>query len=175
MRVLRRSRIRSAVGGCMVDKKIIVQYASLVREYEEVSSDIRRIEKNIDKLEKRLKEIEDGEIVKDRVYGGEGGIQGFNIEGIPTAEYDRDAKALLHSKLILEARQARLKLLQFEIKSSIDSVNEFIATVDDSLIRRIISYRIVKQMTWERVANAIGGGNTAGGVRMAFERYLQKK
>ena len=159
----------------MVDKKIITQYASLVREHEEIVSDIARISHAIDKLEKRLAEIEDGEIVKDRVYGGEGGIQGFNIEGIPTAEYDRDARALFHNKLILESRQAKLRLLQFEIKSSIDSVSEFIANVDDSLIRRIISYRIVKQMTWEDVAQHMGGGNTADGVRMAFERFLKSQ
>lgn len=156
----------------MVDKRILVQYANFIREYEEVTSDIARITKTIERLERRLFEIENGEIVKDRVYGGEGGIQGFNIEGIPTAEYDQDARALLHNKLILESRQAKLRLLQFEIKSSIDSVNEFIASVNDSFMRRIISYRIVKQMTWDAVARNMGGGNTADGVRKAFERYL---
>lgn len=156
----------------MVDKKILTQYASLVKEYEETASDIARINGAIRKLEKRLEEIEAGEVVKDRVYGGEGGIQGYNIEGIPTAEYDRDARALLHSKLILESRQAKLKLLQFEIKASIDSVSEYIANIDDSMIRRIVSYRIVKQMSWDEVAMNIGGGNTADGVRMMFKRYL---
>ncbi len=51
---------------------------------------------------------------------------------------------------------------------------DYIKTVDDSFIRQILYYRHIACMSWQRVAMAIGGGNTADGVRMAHDRFLNK-
>ena len=46
--------------------------------------------------------------------------------------------------------------------------------VDDGQMRRILTLRYLEGMTWWEVADHIGGGNTADGVRMAHARYVQK-
>ena len=52
-------------------------------------------------------------------------------------------------------------------------INRYIAGVDDSLIRQILSLRYISGLSWRQVAAAIGGGNTEDSVRMAHNRYLR--
>ncbi len=52
-------------------------------------------------------------------------------------------------------------------------LNRYIARVEDSLIRQIMSLRYVDGLSWRQVAYCIGGGNTEDGVRVAVSRYLR--
>ena len=52
-------------------------------------------------------------------------------------------------------------------------LNRYIASIDDSLIRQIMSLRYISGMTWVQVAMHIGGDNTPDSVRMAAKRYLK--
>lgn len=52
-------------------------------------------------------------------------------------------------------------------------INRYIASVDDSLMRQILSLRYINGLSWQQVAMSIGGGNTEDGVRMAHNRYLR--
>ena len=68
----------------MISKSVLKQYIDLQAEAEEIREKISKLEKQIENISNRIKEIEDTkETVKDKVKGGLGGIQGFNIEGIP--------------------------------------------------------------------------------------------
>ena len=48
----------------------------------------------------------------------------------------------------------------------------FIASVPDSLTRRILHLHFVRGFSWGRTARELGGGNTAQGVRMRVYRLL---
>lgn len=50
----------------------------------------------------------------------------------------------------------------------------YIAKIDDSLIRQIITLRYVDGKSWTNIAMDIGGGNTPDSVRMAHSRFLKK-
>ena len=50
----------------------------------------------------------------------------------------------------------------------------YIASVEDSLMRRILELRYIDGKTWWTVAYEIGGNNTADGIRMAVQRFLSK-
>ena len=54
------------------------------------------------------------------------------------------------------------------------ALKQYIRTVDDYQMRRILSYRFVDLLTWDQVAARIGGGNTGGSVRMAFARFMKR-
>lgn len=54
-------------------------------------------------------------------------------------------------------------------------LNRYIATVDDSLMREILTLRFVEGLSWEDVAYNIGGKNTPDSVRKACNRFIQKK
>ena len=144
----------------MVSKEILIQYSDLQEEVKEVRE-------RIDKTEKQSAKIEDEGNVIDSVCGGNGGIQHFKIEGFPYPEYSR-------KKTLLYARKATLQLLEDDLLEKTNEVEEFIASVDDSRMRRIINLRFIENMTWNEVADCIGGGNTEGSIKMAFQRFMEK-
>lgn len=143
-----------------VSKDVLKQYIDLKEELKEVT-------RKISKLEEQILRIEEEGTVKDKVFGGEGGNQPFNIEGIPTPEYNRKM-AMLH------ARKATQCLLRSDIEEKTLEVEQFISQIDDSRVRRIIEMRFIGGFSWNEVANNIGGGNSEDGVRMTFERFMQK-
>ena len=143
-----------------ISKEILVQYSDLQQECKEVREKIEKLEKQIAKIE------EDGAVI-DKVRGGDGGLQSFKIEGFPYPEYSR-------KKTLLYARKATLSELEMELLETINEVEAFIASVKDSHMRRIISLRVVDGLSWNKVADYIGGGNTEGSVKMAFQRFMEK-
>ena len=145
----------------MISKEILIQYSDLQEEVKEVRE-------RIDKTEKQIAKIEDGGNVVDSVSGGSGGIQHFKIEGFPYPEYSR-------KKTLLYARKATLASLEMELMETLNQVEEFIASVDDSRMRRIITLRFIDNMSWIKVAERIGGKSTADSVRMEFNRFMEKK
>ena len=143
-----------------ISKEILIQYSDLQQECKEVREKIEKLEKQIAKIES------DGAVV-DKVRGGEGGLQSFKIEGFPYPEYSR-------KKTLLYARKATLSELEMELLETLNDVEEFIASISDSHIRRIVNLRVVDNLSWNKVADRIGGGNTEGSVKMAFQRFMEK-
>lgn len=144
----------------MVTKEVLSQYSDLQKEVKEVRQKIERLENDIYR-------IEQNETVKDSVTGGNGGNQHFKIEGIPFPEYSR-------KKTLLYSRKATLQLLEEDILEKTNEVEQFIASVDDSFIRRIINLRFLDNKTWNEVAECMGGGNTEDSVRKCFVRFMEK-
>ena len=143
-----------------VSKEILVQYTDLQKERKEVR-------KKIEKLEKQIETIENDGNVADKVRGGDGGMQSFKIDGFPYPEYSR-------KKTLLYMRKATLSELEMELIETLNEVEEFITTIKDSHMRRIISLRVVDGLSWNKVADRIGGGNTDDSVRKAFDRFMEK-
>ena len=143
----------------MISKEILIQYSDLQEEVKEVRERIDKTEKQIAKIEK------DGNVV-DSVCGGNGGIQHFKIEGFPYPEYSR-------KKTLLYARKATLASLEMELMETLNQVEEFIARVDDSRMRRIITLRFIDNLSWNKVADRIGGNNTEDSVKKAFYRFME--
>lgn len=54
-------------------------------------------------------------------------------------------------------------------------IMRYVAAIDDSFIRQIITYRHVDMMKWRDIAQKIGGGNSEDGIRMAYNRFLEKE
>lgn len=159
----------------MVSKEILIQYSDLQEEIKENRQSIAKIEQRISVLEDEIKKIEDGEQVKDKVRGGLGGEQNFNIEGIPIPEYTKKRSELMTKKLILNNLKSNLEIHDFELLQITNEVAEFIHSIKDSRMRRIINLRFLQNLSWGKVAEKIGGGNTEDSVRMAFNRFMEKQ
>lgn len=145
----------------MISKEILIQYSDLQEEVKEVRE-------RIDKTEKQIAKIEDDGNVVDSVSGGDGGIQHFKIEGFPYPEYSR-------KKTLLYARKATLASLEMELLETLNQVEEFIASVEDSRMRRIINFRFIDKLSWVQVANRLDSNSTSDGVRMEFNRFMEQK
>ena len=142
----------------MVSKEILIQYSDLQQECKEVREKIEKLEKQIAKIE------EDGAVI-DKVRGGDGGLQSFKIDGFPYPEYSR-------KKTLLYARKATLSELEMELLETLNEVEEFIASISDSHIRRIVNLRVIDGLPWNEVARKIGG-NTEDSVKKAFYRFME--
>lgn len=141
---------------------------SILKQYIDLQEEIRETKERIEKTEKQIQKIEKGGTVVDSVTGGYGGIQRYKIEGFPCAEYGK-----LKERLYM--RKATLQSLENELMEKISEIEKFISSIDNSRIRRIISFRFIDGMTWEQVAINIGGGNSEDSVRMAFNRFMEEK
>lgn len=142
-----------------VSKEILNQYTNLQKECKEVRE-------KINKLEKQIEKIEDEGAVIDKVRGGEGGLQSFRIEGFPYPEYSR-------KKTLLFARKAKLSEIELDLLEKVNMVEEYISSLSDSHIRRIISLRVVEGLSWNKIAIKMGGNNTEDSVRMCYNRFIE--
>lgn len=143
----------------MISKEILIQYSDLQEEIKEVRG-------RINKTEDQIAKIEDGGSVIDSVSGGSGGNQHFKIEGFPYPEYSR-------KRTLLYARKATLASLEMELLETLNQVEEFIASVEDSRMRRIITLRFIENLSWNKVADRIGGNNTEDSIKKAFYRFME--
>ena len=114
--------------------------------------------------------------VKDRVYGGEGGIQGYNIEGFPNTKY-----AEIESRL--RCNLEKLKQLhdiyaetEFNLLSLTDDILVFVNSIPDSDgdVRLIARLRCFDGLSWQEIADRMGGNYTDESVRKRFYRYVNK-
>lgn len=157
----------------MVTRQMLTQYSDTRKEVKEIQERIERLERRIPKLEKRISEIEDGETVKDKVYGGNGGLQGFVVEGVPLREYTDKKTELKIKRMLLSERKEMLGILELELLRQTNEIQRFINSIKDSHVRRIITLRVVDELSWNEVADRMGGMNTEDSVRKAFERFVK--
>lgn len=70
----------------------------------------------------------------------------------------------------LSAKLERLKHMRL-----IEKINivEYIKGIEDSRLRQIVMLRCIKLMSWQEVANHIGGGNTAANCCVTFHRAFE--
>jgi len=157
----------------MLSKQYLKDYIYCIGEIDDVEEKIARLERDIAKVEERIREIEANDTVKDKVYGGDGGEQGFVIEGIPTVEYGEKKNLLTIKSALLHTRKSELEILRIDLVQRTKDVEMFIASVNDAYIRRIINLRYIKRMTWKDVAIHVGGGNSEDTVRKALDAFLK--
>ena len=78
---------------------------------------------------------------------------------------------------IVEQREKIRELISMklaEISIAEREIFEYICSINDSQMRRIMRLRHIELKSWLQVANTIGGNNTADSVRMMHDRYLKE-
>lgn len=148
-----------------VQKHILEQYTDLQKEEKDLARRIASLEIKIQEMEEK------GYTVGDSVTCGKRGKKPLGtrrIQGFPHPEYSQKKGRLKTYKLQLELADQKLLCLLTEIE-------EYIQSIEDSRMRRILRHRYVDNMTWQQVAVQMGGNNTADGCRMEHERYLLKE
>lgn len=149
-----------------MEKEILLQYTDLVKEQNEIKARIDRLENDIDRLESKV------ESIADVVKGGAGGEQRYSVEGY-TEDQQRLRTDLMVKKMLLSQRKALLTTLKFEILEKANEVEIYIASIDDSYMRRLVSFRVLDGLKWGEVAIKMGGNNTEDSVKKAFYRYIK--
>lgn len=73
----------------------------------------------------------------------------------------------------IDRLRKKINKKRIELICLVEEITEYIDTVDDSLIRQIMILRYVNGLSWDGVADKIGGSNTADSVRMLHNRFLK--
>lgn len=147
----------------MLGKELLTQYADLQAEIEDLQRRIRKTECQIER-------IQAGGTVLDSVKGTrkDGTIGNIRIEGFPVVSQDEKLERLYRYKTQLRNSEKRAAELVSEIEKYINSI-------EDCRMRRIIRYRFIDKLSWNAVADKMGGNNTEDGMRMAVSRFFEKK
>ena len=161
----------------MINNELLLQYVSLTKEIEEIKSRIKKLDREIIELQEKIRDIESDYIVKDKVYGGSGGTQGFVIRGISQKrikECENKKTKLFQEKLLVEEHIRILQDREIMVKGQINEIEKFLSSISDSFVRRIVILRVIDGLTWNEVADEIGGGNTENSVKKIYQRCLKK-
>ena len=142
----------------MISKEILIQYSDLQEEVKEVRERIEKTEKQIAKIE------EEGNVI-DTVTGGSGNNQHYKIEGFPYPEYSR-------KKTLLYARKATLASLEMELLETLNQVEEFIAGVNNSEMRRILSMRFIDNKNFEQIGKILDYDRTS--ISKKIDKFLEE-
>lgn len=142
-------------------KELLKQYIDLKREYRDKKEYVERLERILRKME------DDGYSEVDSVTGGDGGKQHFKIEGFPYPVYTARKTQLLQ-------RQLNLQDLKEQINNQIAVVETYINQVDDSRMRRLLTYRYIEGLSWIQVAHRMGRHHTEDSCKKAVQRFFKE-
>lgn len=106
--------------------------------------------------------------LQDRAHTGALGAQ--VITGMPHAPGVRDKVGDLVVEI--EDVKSEIEQVQIELDRVEREISGYIETIPDIQTRLIFRLRFLRCMTWDEVAESIGGRNTVGGVKKACYRYL---
>lgn len=92
------------------------------------------------------------------------GITGTTDTGI----MDRTAATAI---MIAELKET-LTVKQCKVLEERTRLEQYIASVDNSFMRQILTLRFVDGYSWQKVAMEVGGNNTADSIRKACKRFI---
>ncbi|MFR1179465.1 MAG: hypothetical protein ACLSDH_05380 [Bacilli bacterium] len=124
-------------------------------------SQLYYLKKEIRQLERRIKELETAAMDCTAKITGLPHGTGVNDKiGNYTAQI-ADLKSLL---------DLNLKKCFYEL----NRLDRYIQSVDDPLLRQIMTYRFINCYSWSKISYAVGGNNTPDGLRIKMMRFLKK-
>lgn len=147
----------------MVSKEILIQYTDLQQEIKYLSKKIDDLKNERIKHEAKKKH----DMVRASSHEFPYVEHSVHIEGLTST-----SEMFLNSTINTEIR--KLESRYENLLHVTNDVLDFIESIDDSHMRMIITYRIIENYSWEKVAEAMGGGNTENSVKQAFCRFIKE-
>ena len=147
----------------MISKNILVQYSDLQQEIKYLSKRIDNLKNERVKYEAKKKHDMVRASSKQFPYIE----RNVHIEGLDNIDEMSLNATINHEIRKLESRYDNLLHVTNEVL-------DFIDQIEDSRMRMIITYRFIENYSWNKVAEEMGGGNTDDGVRMMFNRFMEK-
>lgn len=138
----------------------------LLSQYADLQAEIEDLQRRILKTESQIERIRVGGTVLDSVRGTrkDGTIGNIRIEGFPVDDWDEKLERLHRYKMQLYKSKKRAVEL-------VSEVEQYINSIEDCRMRRIIRYRFIDKLSWNAVADRMGGNATGESVRKNFERF----
>ncbi len=129
-------------------------------QYQDLNK-LKYLNRDVARLQHRIEELQ---------AFGEGTTS--KITGMPSGACRSDKVASAATSLA--DLEALLKVKLAEVQGELYTLSAFIESIDDPLTRQVFEYTYISGFKSEEIAEHIGGGNTAGSVRVIRHRYLKK-
>lgn len=138
----------------------------LLKQIPDIRKEIRDLEKAIISTEKKIDMLKKNEVC-DTVTGSRSDltIGPIKVRGHPTKEYGKRVSELQKKKTLMNDK--KMELLRAEREAE-----EYIQSIQDSSLRRIMRYRYIDGLGWQQVAVKMGRHYTADSCRMAHNRFM---
>ena len=140
-----------------------------INRFHARKSEIKTINDDIRKLRDKLHD----EAVTDTVKGSQTEFP-FVQHSIPISGIDFDEQSNRELDMEIKKTVALLNRRKIELLRQYREIRRFIDSIDDPLMRQIITLRYVQQKEWRDVAKEIGGKNTENSVRMMAKRFFER-
>ena len=118
-------------------------------------SQLRYLKKEIKMYQERLTELQALAEIKSSV-----------ITGMPISKSISDKIGYSVIKIIS---------MKDTLSKLCEKLTDYIESVDDPIVRLILTYRYVNNYSWQKTAFKIGSGNTVQCLRMRLYRYFKKE
>lgn len=144
-----------------MDKSILEQYTSLKAEISDIETKIAKLTAGIRKLENQE--------VADSVSCGKRGkkpLGTIKIRGVPIRE-------ITVRKQRLQRRRLEYSMMLRKLEDMTAEVEDYINTLPDSEIRRLLRFRFLHGMEWKQVSRMMGRGYSADNCRQKISRFLK--
>jgi len=95
-----------------------------------------------------------------------------NLSGMPhgSGVHDKVGDGVVE----LVTKKEELEEMKRGYEQEEKQINDWIDAIEDPQIRTIVELRFREDMSWNEVADFIGGNNSENSVRMLLNRYLEK-
>lgn len=142
--------------------KLLEQYSNIKREIADIEQKNIKTKREINALEKQ--------IARDCVVGSREDltIGVIPVEGIAEQRIDEKRERM-------QRRLERTEYLLSKLEKLREEIETFIVDIEDSEVRRILTFRYVDDLSWNQVARAMGPGYTADACRKKHKRFLTKQ
>ena len=120
------------------------------------------LDKEITEWKEEIKRIRDRAMPKSVQYGA------FKTKKVTPADLVAEAAVMIADT----ERKIRKKLLELELARN--EIIRYIMDIEDCQTRLIFKLRCLDNMSWNEVADRVGGMNSEYSVKKRFYRYLEK-
>lgn len=140
-----------------MDKAILSDYIDACELIKETEQDIKRLQKKQKTIAQENVSGSNPEFPYNPTH--------FKIQGT-TLTYDDDVKLRMEER-ILEERKKSAEKLKMDVEAWLNTIPK--------RMQRIIRYKVFDGLTWEQTAVKIGRNATGEGIRMEYQRFMEKK
>lgn len=120
----------------------------LLKQYSDIQAELASMREDIKNTQNAIAKIVSGGTVRDKVYGGLGGTQGFCIEGFPNMEYERQLR-------ILEGKVNRLHKKETDLMELSETIETFIDGIPNSRDRMVLKETFINGKKQREVSDKI--------------------
>lgn len=147
-----------------MDREILGQYMDMKAEIADLEELIQKTKRAITNLEGKSIQVSDSVkgTRKDGTYGS------IRITGYPYQDAER-------YKQLMKRREERLGGYRDRLLEMTNRVDDYINSLEDSRMRRILRYKYFDGLSWVQVAYRMGRKCTADSCRKQVERFLEEK